>query len=385
MESTGIESSTAQVDSMASPVVVTKPKRGRRSKKEIAEMKEKEMKDKETSELNQGDSEENVVIIPKPPPKKRGRKPKGGKIVEEEVVKKETFIRKPNIMLHLKCSTSDLECKANHESDFSKASVDSYDANDLNYHSLNNNITPGTQTTHTNFQCLDHFKTDGNSMDCVGTVGNASDMTCNTDCEGMCMQSDTMNVKTKDLWKKLKSLEHLLHNNSLPDSKSACFWCSHDFDNPPIYIPKFFIKESYQVYGCFCTPECAVAYLMKENIDSSCKFERYNLLNSLYNKIFEYSKNIKPAPDPHYLLEKFCGNLTIQEYRKLLKSDRLFLVVDKPLTRVLPELHEDNDEFIINNKIIPTSNNYNLKKKKTGLNKAASQTGENFGIFNMVA
>ena len=23
----------------------------------------------------------------------------------------------------------------------------------------------------------------------------------------------------------------------------------------------------------------------------------------------------KPAPDPHYLLDRFCGNLTIQEYK----------------------------------------------------------------------
>jgi len=118
------------------------------------------------------------------------------------------------------------------------------------------------------------------------------------------------------------------------------------------------------VYGCFCTPECGVAYLMEENIDSSIKFERYNLLNHIYSKIYDYKKNIKPAPNPHYMLEKFCGNLNIQEYRSLLNSERLFLIVDKPLTRILPEFHEDNDDFIINHKIIP-SNTYQLKKKAT--------------------
>jgi hypothetical protein len=61
------------------------------------------------------------------------------------------------------------------------------------------------------------------------------------------------------------------------------------------------------------------------------------------------------------MLEKYCGNLNIQEYRALLRNERLFLVVDKPLTRVMPELHEDNDDFIINNKIIPT-NNFKLRK-----------------------
>jgi hypothetical protein len=62
------------------------------------------------------------------------------------------------------------------------------------------------------------------------------------------------------------------------------------------------------------------------------------------------------------MLEKYYGNLTIQEYRALLRNERLFLIIDKPLTRVLPELHQDNCDFIINNKIIP-SNNFQVKKK----------------------
>jgi hypothetical protein len=101
---------------------------------------------------------------------------------------------------------------------------------------------------------------------------------------------------------------------------------------------------------------------MEENIDSSIKFERYHLINHIYSQIYDYKKNIKPAPNPYYMLEKYYGNLNIQEYRSLLRNDRLFLIVDKPLTRILPELHEDNDDFIINNKIIP-SNTYQIKKK----------------------
>jgi hypothetical protein len=101
---------------------------------------------------------------------------------------------------------------------------------------------------------------------------------------------------------------------------------------------------------------------MEENIDSSTKFERYYLINHIYSKIYKHEKNIKPDPNPHYMLDKFYGNLTIQEYRALLKSEKLFLIVDKPLTRILPEFHEDKDDFIITNKIIP-SNNFQLKKK----------------------
>ena len=87
---------------------------------------------------------------------------------------------------------------------------------------------------------------------------------------------------------------------------------------------------------------------MKENIDDSSKFERYNILNSIYSKVYNYKKNIKPAPNPYYILDKFFGNLSIQEYRKLLNSEHLLLVVDKPMTRILPELFEDNDNFILN-------------------------------------
>ena len=170
------------------------------------------------------------------------------------------------------------------------------------------------------------------------------------------------NKNMKDIYKKLKQLEQNLHINNINDKKSACFWCTYDFDNPAIYIPRYFLKNSYHVYGCFCSPECATAYLMEENIDSSTKFERYHFINHLYSKIYNYEKNIKPAPNPYYMLEKYYGNLSIQEYRALFKNERLFLIVDKPLTRILPELHEDNDDFILNNKIIP-SNNYQIQKK----------------------
>jgi hypothetical protein len=69
---------------------------------------------------------------------------------------------------------------------------------------------------------------------------------------------------------------------------------------------------------------------------------------------------IKPAPDPRYLLNKYYGNLTIDEYRKLLKSDHLLYVVNKPLTHSLPELYEDNNEYLVTGKpqsMLTTSGN----------------------------
>ena len=85
------------------------------------------------------------------------------------------------------------------------------------------------------------------------------------------------------------------------------------------------------------------------------------MLNNLYGKIYNYEKNIKPAPSPYYTLDKYYGNLTIEEYRKLLKNERLMMVVDKPLTKILPELFEENNE-------IPNIFGNLLNKKKDGLN-----------------
>ena len=90
---------------------------------------------------------------------------------------------------------------------------------------------------------------------------------------------------------------------------------------------------------------------MSENIDTSCKFERYYLLNNIYGKVFNYKDNIKLAPNPYYLLDKYYGNLTIEEYRNLLNNEKNIFVVDKPITKIFPEVYEENVDFLINSKI----------------------------------
>jgi hypothetical protein len=192
---------------------------------------------------------------------------------------------------------------------------------------------------------------------------------------------DDNKINSKEIHRKLKELSINLHTNNIPDKKSCCFWCTYDFDNPPIFIPKHEINNQYFVYGCFCSLECACAYLMEENIDQASKFERYALLNYIYGKLYNYEKNIKPAPNPYYTLDKYYGNLTIQEYRKLLKTERLLLIVDKPLSRQLPELHEDNDDFLINNKLGVNNSRYRIKKSGSNISKTSimnDQFNKNF-------
>ena len=98
------------------------------------------------------------------------------------------------------------------------------------------------------------------------------------------------------------------------------------------------------------------------------------MLNNIYGKIYNYEKSIKPAPNPFYTLDKYHGNLSINEYRKLLFDDRLLLVVDKPLTKIVPELYEENNEMpnIYNNLLSVDSvkKSYRLKRKQPPSNKS---------------
>ena len=338
-------------------------KRGRKSKKELLAALNLTVTNTNDEPVTTVEADKEVTTTtdvstpsaPAPTGKKRGRKPKGGKIIQQvETTIVETEM-KPNVILHLKCFMKDLE---NHNS--GEDNVKAYDnQSDLSYDLLLNHEN-NTFNNNSTYFYLNNSNSNNNNVNSISfSKKNKQQLDNNYDDE---YDDDYCQDDVKEVWRKLKQLEHNLHHNNINDKKSACFWCTCDFDNPPIYIPRCFMNGSYQVYGCFCSPECATAHLMEENIDSSTKFERYHLLNHIYSKIYNYKKNIKPAPNPYYMLEKFYGNLSIQEYRALLQNERLFLIVDKPLTRVLPELHEDNDEFILNNKIIP-SNNYQIKKR----------------------
>jgi hypothetical protein len=313
---------------------------------------------------------EAVETIHKQVSKKRGRKPKGGKIIQQVIPVDGLINDKPNVILHLKCSMKELQNSINSNS------IESYAFNAKN--NLCYDVIGSENINSVNTYFSDKNNMSSNSLKTVNGANNCFNDYNYDDEED---DGNTNKDATKEIWKKLKQLEHNLHINNVNNKKSACFWDSCDFDNPPIYIPKHFIHGTYHVYGCFCSPECGVAYLMNENIDSSTKFERYHLFNHIYTKIYDYKKNIKPSPNPHYMLDKFYGNLSIQEYRSLLRNERLFIIVDKPLTRILPELHDDNDDFILNSKIIPSNNNYQLKsrmqKKKTNKN---SILNEKFGL-----
>jgi len=315
-------------------------------------------------------------------PKKRGRKPKGGKLIIKHDDATSENITVTNIILHLKCSMDDMTLHNNIYNDVNDPlqynpsappTVTNYTDSFTNKFSTYDSIE-NTQSTHIENIKMDMIKNNICSM-CKHNVGTDNDKESN----------DIDVISMKDINVKLREIKLQLYKSEYSEKKSACFWCTYEYDNPSCYIPKYDLNNTTYAYGSFCRPECAAAFLMKENIDDSIKFERYHLLNQIYGKVYNFKKNIKPAPDPYYLLDKFYGNLTIQEYRKLLKSDHTLLIVDKPMTRILPELHEENEDFMNNYSSTSGNNNtgvYKVKKqseKKKGPSKSEI-IKETFGL-----
>jgi len=287
--------------------------------------------------------------------KKRGRKPKGGKIIEQKKIIIE-LNQKPNIILHLNCKLRDIiigelnySPLVHNIKDFDNT-ITNYDYIKSNEDTLNDEHTSNNETMLNNETILNNEYTSlnneytslNNEYTSSNNEHNNFDKKINTNTSDKLLYNKIISKKLEDLSKQLKT------NNV--NKKGACFWCTYCFDNDSIMIPKYEMKNTYYCYGNFCSPECACSYLMNENIESSQKFERYYLLNNIYSKIYNYEKNIKLAPSPYYTLDKFYGNLNIQEYRKLLKHERLLLIVEKPLSKLLPELYDENEDYILNNK-----------------------------------
>ena len=300
----------------------------------------------------------DVVIMEEQIITKKGRKPKGGKLTLLQSDKVEKFNQVTNIILHLKCNMHDLEV---YNSDFKK-----FIKNPLEY-------DPTVPSSIQSYSDNDAFTSYQNNDSCDNDLFN--------DDRAQLLNRET--EKELCIHDKLRRIKINLYKNCIDNKKPACFWCTYEFDNPSCYIPKYEMDGTMYGYGAFCRPECAVAFLMKENVDDSTKFERYHLLNHVYGKVYDYKKNIKPAPNPHYLLDKFYGNLSILEYRNLLNSEHFLQVIEKPMTRILPELHDNNEDNIEHFYGTDNSNNKNMGmyKVKRKQDKQNTQNGQSKNLI----
>jgi hypothetical protein len=324
-----------------------KHKRGRKSKKELEFIKKYEKE--HNISLNKKDNTK---------PKKRGRKPKGGKIIKpEEAINQDTLNKNiPNIILHLKCCSEDLK-----KTKFFLSEM-KYNPNIETVQPYNmNNVIESKGLQYYNIEVSNQHDNQVLKQNKYTSYSNDTNYPQSPDNDTQ--TDDTNHINKKLIWDKLRNIQHMLRCDMINNKNSCCFRCTCAFDNPAISIPMYDINGTYKSYGNFCTPECAVGFLFDEPIDSSTKWERYSLLNNIYKHVYNYNTNIKPSPSPYYLLDKYFGTLTIDEYRELSRKNHygVLMVVNKPLIRVMPELFNDTE--------VSKKDKYKLSRKKPPINK----------------
>jgi hypothetical protein len=108
-----------------------------------------------------------------------------------------------------------------------------------------------------------------------------------------------------------------------------CFWCSQNFENMPCFLP---VKEEsgvYHIYGNFCTPQCGLAYLLNEHLDSHVRWERMALLHRMYHPTGKIGGRLYPAP-PRECLVDFGGTYMYDQYRKVISDGKVRVDIQVP-------------------------------------------------------
>jgi len=128
-----------------------------------------------------------------------------------------------------------------------------------------------------------------------------------------------------------------------------CFWCCHPFDNAPCVIPSDIKEGIWNVYGNFCSPECAVAHLFNTRLDNNVQWERYAMLNSLYSKDCEIrsgaSSGVRSAPKRE-VLRIFGGSMDIREFRAIVHEKKLRVdVLTPPMVSIIQTMDTKPIDF----------------------------------------
>jgi len=162
--------------------------------------------------------------------------------------------------------------------------------------------------------------------------------------------------------RRVTKLMSAFSNTEWPNYSSYdCWYCCHSFSSAPVGIPEKLINDgmdkwTFQLYGNFCSYNCAARYLNphEDNIDDCAmlesnfdlihadeKSEQIQLLELLCN--IETSKNmiekIRLAP-PRLSLKRFGGKLTIEEFRENFNQHTIYHVFKSPLVPISYELEE---------------------------------------------
>ncbi len=175
---------------------------------------------------------------------------------------------------------------------------------------------------------------------------------------------------------KIKSYPYKNYIDNNNSSNIHCYWCCHNFNSTVFTLPMRYNNGIYEVYGSFCSPECACAYNFNDSKDFDKKWERYSLLNLLYKRLLDNNNLEIISALPRENLKIFGGNMNIEEFRKQNKNYKKRIeVLQYPLvsySSIQNEIelnyfiqNKEKKKFIQLDKTIINEADSNLKLKRT--------------------
>lgn len=111
-----------------------------------------------------------------------------------------------------------------------------------------------------------------------------------------------------------------------------CWHCDRTFCGPPIFIPKTMEpnvsigtgvkngKYLISTEGCFCSFNCAVAYVLIYYTKSYEKINKIGMLKLLFKEFYGNAPNdIIPSPS-RYKMVQYNGSMTLNEYSAIIRD-----------------------------------------------------------------
>jgi hypothetical protein len=253
--------------------------------------------------------------------------------------------------------------------------------NTLNINSLNNNLN--SDNTQTNL--IDN----NTDIDVNGSIfnpktpllksnnPNLKTLYCPDKNQDDNLPTKTDNIRQIDLilnkkynynQEKIDIMNGFVANSTIRIQKTdiCCWWCCHEFDTVPWGIPTKYDNEQFDLFGIFCSPNCALSYLLDTERCDDYLWEKVALLNLLYYKIYNKYETIIPSPNKIALI-KFGGSLTIEEYHNLIETNNKSYTIEfPPCNNVIPVLEEIYKKTNLTNTFIPVDKN-RIKKANNEL------------------
>ncbi len=315
-------------------VVPVKRKRGRprlnRSPKKPHTPKKRGRKPK-----NKNDKKKSLNVIKR----KRGRKPKDRVYLltnKQKIALLDNNLHQDSMVIHLPISVGQMECDITNMNNNNNTYIEK---TILEY-------TPDISTPQpydppdTNYKLNSNEKYDYKKNNII-------------------LEKPNLNFNTKDIKYNLYENKKLVQisikqsvinqTNSNVESQHintnyCCWWCCHRFNDNPIGIPIKYVDNKFNVYGNFCSFNCALTYNFYS--DSANKWDRSSLLHLLYKKFYGLKEsNIAYAPEREFL-KIFGGHMNIDEFRNVQIQDSTYKVTYPPITSIIAQLEETK---IINN------------------------------------